>query len=148
MHMIGDAVFALPAIWMADLLSQNGAKVFLYRFDWQVDARLGALHAVDLPFLFGIQGTPASERLIGQAKDGEDSAVRDRLSARMRHAVLGFARSGQPEIDGQPWQRYDTNRRMTLLLDTMTSQVQDPLRERRAWWTAQVVPPAFGGAQG
>lgn len=148
MHMIGDAIFAMPALFLADLLSRNGSKVFLYRFDWQVDDRLGAQHAADLPFLFGSLDSIASERLVGPAAAGPEHARREDLSRHFRRAVHGFAATGHPEIAGAPWKPYDTARRMTLLIDHTPNQVPDPLADRRAWWTANVLPRAMGGGVG
>jgi para-nitrobenzyl esterase len=147
MHMVGDAVFAMPAIFLADLLSRNGANVFLYRFDWQVDARFGAAHAFDLPFLFGLQGTASAEQLIGPARDAKDRDARKVLSDMFGKALHGFATNGRPEIAGQKWQRYETDRRMTALLDATPRQVPDPLADRRSWWTSHVLPRALGGGR-
>jgi para-nitrobenzyl esterase len=143
--MIGDAIFAMPSLFLADLLSRNGSKVFVYRFDWQVDQRLGAQHAADLPFLFGTLDTIASERLVGRAGAEAEAEQREELSRRFRKAVHEFAATGSPEIAGAPWQAYDTAQRMTLLIDQTTRQTSDPLAQRRSWWTAEVLEPATGG---
>jgi para-nitrobenzyl esterase len=147
MHMVGDAVFVMPTFWFADLLAQNGATVFTYRFDWQVDDRMGALHAADLPFLFGCQNSASGEALIGRAENDRDRAGRDRISAAMRGAILGFARSEVPEVEGRLWTAYTTDRRTTLLFDIVSVEAEDPVAERRCWWTRTVLPAALGGGR-
>jgi para-nitrobenzyl esterase len=136
MHIVGDVVFALPSLWYADLMTAAGATVHAYRFDWQVDDRLGALHAADIAFFLGVQDSPAAEWLIGTA--GEPG--RSTLGRTMTGAVATFAATGIPVVDGTPWPVYGLDRHM-MLFNTACRVVADPIRDRRVWWTDTVLPP-------
>lgn len=144
MHLLGDAMFAMPSLWLADLLAANGARVWVYRYDRPSDDRRGALHCADLAMLFGRHGDAAGDGLLGPARDWFDARARDRLHAAMLGAVASFARTGDPSTAALPWPRYGPDRAM-MLWDDHARVACDPLRERRAWWTANVLPAALGG---
>ncbi len=141
MHMLGDAMFAMPSLWLADLLSRNGASVYCYRFDWQADGRVRALHAADQAFLFGQANTAAGTALIGPAKDAADVACRSALETLMHDAFIAFARDGTPE----DWPLWTTRDRSMRLFGGQTPIADDPMAERREWWTAHVLPRRLGG---
>lgn len=143
MHMLGDIMFAMPSIWMADMLAEHG-RVFAYRFDWKADPRRRALHAADQAFLFGRQDTAAGEMLLGAARDEQDALVRERIGVAMRHALTAFVADGDPGTPQQPWPAWNDARSM-LLFDDEVRIAQDPMHERRLWWTANILPASLGG---
>ena len=145
MHMIGDVVFALPSIWFADLMAAQGARVHVWRFDWQADARFGALHAADVAFFLGVQDGPSAEGMIGRPVNDADRKARQRLAETMMLTVTSFAATGVPLTDGVAWPAYTPTRREVVLFDTATRTELDPLAYRRAWWTAHVLPAAWQG---
>jgi para-nitrobenzyl esterase len=142
MHMMGDCGFAMPMTWFAEEASAAGSSTWLYRFDWQVNDRLGAMHAADLPFFFGRPNETSAVELIGEAKDGDDLAARKQLSLEMSERLIAFIRHGDPNRarlkEMLQWPRYDADHRATLLFDRHVSVCRDPNPERRAWWTEKV----------
>ncbi|MHB8533269.1 MAG: carboxylesterase/lipase family protein [Solirubrobacteraceae bacterium] len=74
-----------------------GGRTYGYRFTWRSGAlggRLGAAHAVDLPFVFDMLGAPgfggAEEFLLGTGGGPQD------LADRMHGAWVRFVRDGEP----------------------------------------------------
>lgn len=145
MHLLGDTMFAMPSLWLADLLADNGARVFAYRFDWSADARRRALHAADQAFLFGRHDTPAGRALLGAPRSPSDAAARVGLSATMAAALRHFAASGDPTTADLAWPAWSRAERAMMMFDTSSGVEADPLGERRAWWTANVLPRHLGG---
>jgi para-nitrobenzyl esterase len=145
MHMMSDCGFAMPMTWFAEEASAAGSNTWLYRFDWQVNDRLGAMHAADLPFFFGRPNEASGRELIGEAKDSDDLAARERLSLEMSERLIAFIRHGDPNrarlTHMLPWPRYDAGNRAALIFDNHVDVCRDPNAERRIWWTEKVYLP-------
>jgi para-nitrobenzyl esterase len=129
-----DRVFRIPAIELAEAQCGHQPATFMYRFDWPTPAMggaMGACHAVDLPFVFGLADSPEGKLFAG----GGPEAVR--LQEQVMDAWIAFARSGDPSHAGLPgsrWPAYDTEGRATLLFDRESALELDPdSRERQAW---------------
>jgi para-nitrobenzyl esterase len=105
------------------------APVYLYKLDWSTPVEGGRLrtpHSLDVPLVFDNVGR--SESLIGfGAQDAQ--RVADAMSA----AWLAFARNGSPNAPGLPsWPRFDAEQRATMVFNTVSRAVNDPLyRERQ-----------------
>jgi para-nitrobenzyl esterase len=86
--------------------------------------KLGACHALDIPFVFRQLGSPDAEFLTrGRAPQ--------RLGDLMSTAWTAFARTGNPAAPGLPaWPDYRTERR-TMILDEVPWVEEDPRRELR-----------------
>ena len=145
MHMMSDCGFAMPITWFAEETSAAGSNTWLYRFDWQVNERLGAMHAADLPFFFGRPNDASAVGLIGKAKDSDDLAAREQLSREMSERLIAFIRHGDPNqarLDDMPsWPRYHVDDRAVLVFDQDVSVRRDPDADRRIWWTENVYRP-------
>jgi para-nitrobenzyl esterase len=131
--LVGDTVFRIPVIRLAEAQAAQGAPVYLYRFDWRSPAfggRLGAAHALELPFVWNRLDLPVSQLLIG----GNPLPLQP-LATAMHATWVAFIRDGEPAGGGLPaWPRYDAERRATLQIDR-TSQVVDDLGgATRALW--------------
>lgn len=112
------------------------APVYLYKLDWTtpVDGgRLRAPHSLDVPMVFDNVARSAS--LIG-AGTQEAQEVADAMSS----AWLAFARTGSPNSSGLPsWPPFNIEHRPTMVFNTLSRSVNDPLyRERK--WLAPVTP--------
>jgi para-nitrobenzyl esterase len=129
-----DRVFRLPAIRLADAQQQHCANVFFYHFTWEsplMGGALGACHAIELPFVFGVLDKEGAEGFAGSGPDAE------RLSENLMDAWIAFARSGDPSHAGLPggrWDRYDTQKRATMVLGRECAIDHDIAgAEREAW---------------
>jgi para-nitrobenzyl esterase len=106
----------------------------MYRFDWKSPAfggRLGAAHALELPFVWNRLDLPVGILL------GPDIAPLQPLATAMHGAWCQFIRTGDPNGGGLPsWPRYDAERRATLLIDRDSHVADDPAGAARAAWPA------------
>jgi para-nitrobenzyl esterase len=109
---------------------RGGAPVYHYSLDWQspfAGGRMGAHHAMDLPFVFDTTGVPLST-------EGADGAPE--LAATMSATWAAFARNGTPDNGAIPtWPAYTTADRVTMVFDTRCRVVNDPDRDARLLWT-------------
>ncbi len=128
-----DLVFRIPALRLAEsLTAARAAPVWMYRFDWTSPAaggRLGATHALEIPFVWNLVDVPGVELFTG------DAPGRRSLAAAMHGAWLAFATSGDPTTALLPtWPRYESPRRSTMVFDAECQVLDDPNgTERRVW---------------
>jgi para-nitrobenzyl esterase len=131
---IGDAGLRMPVIRLAEAQARH-APVWLYRFDWESPAfegRLGAAHAIELPFVWNQLDLPVSQVLLGG-----DASRAQPLCAQLHAAWAAFIRGGEPAAAGLPaWPRYDDPRRATMVLDRESRVADDPDRALRELWSA------------
>jgi carboxylesterase type B len=119
-----DWFWRIPAIRLADAHAQGAAATYMYEFGWrspQFDGRLGACHALEIPFVFETLGEQ-TERLWGAEPP-------ERLAHIMHAAWVAFATSGECG-----WPKYDLVRRATMRFDTSSRVVDDPRRAERVLW--------------
>jgi para-nitrobenzyl esterase len=123
---VTDWYFRIPAIRLAEAHSQQGAGVtYMYEFAWQspaFDGRLGACHALDVPFIFDNLDKEGYEGLAGT---NPPQQVADAMHA----AWVAFATRGNPG-----WPQYDLKQRATMRFDTTSQLVDDPRSEERMLW--------------
>jgi para-nitrobenzyl esterase len=135
LDLVGDTVFRIPMIRLAEAQAALGAPVYAYRFDWRSPAfggRLGAGHALELPFVWNRLDLPVSQILIGA------DAPRSQALATAVHATwVEFIKTGEPNRGGLPaWPPYEATRRATLRIDRESEVVDDPGGAARALWSA------------
>jgi para-nitrobenzyl esterase len=122
-----DWYWRLPAMRLADAHAASArAATFVYEFAWpspQMGGRLGAAHAVEIPFVFDTLGLGTGPLL------GTDPP--QSLADAMHAAWAAFAATGDPG-----WPRYDPERRATMRFDAAPAVVDDPLARERALWEA------------
>lgn len=132
---MSDLVFRIPAIRLVEGQVQQGAQVWMYRFDWESPAFggvLGAAHAMDIPFVWNTLDTPLARTFTG------DSPTRQPLADLMHGAWAAFIRSGNPGIANLPaWPPYDLDRRATLIFNNSPHVVDDPQGHVRALWKSE-----------
>lgn len=144
MHLLGDAIFAMPSALIADKWSLHNPNVWMYQFDWEADARKRALHAADQVFLFDKTDSRMGVDLIGPPRSPEDGDRRRGLAAAFQDAVIAFARDGVPSSPGLPtWPRYGADERNVMRLNIHSHIERDPLRPRRLWWRREVYDPVL-----
>jgi para-nitrobenzyl esterase len=131
--LVGEVSFRIPVIRLAEAQAAHGTPVYMYRFDWQTPAfggRLGAAHAIELPFVWNRLDLPMAPILLGP-----DFSHAQPLATIMHTTWVKFIETGEPNGGGFPrWPRYDAERRSTLLIDRHCHVADDPDGAARAMW--------------
>ena len=128
-----DRVFRVPAIRLAEAVSERGGKAYQYLFTWESpwgDGGLGSPHAIDLGFVFGTHGISA-----GSAEFFGSGPQADALTESVQDAWLKFATDGDPRTDTlADWRPYDGEVRSTAMFGNPLAVESDPYGEERAVW--------------
>jgi carboxylesterase type B len=114
----------IPALRLADAHAKSPAATYMYEFAWrspQFNGRLGACHALEIPFVFDTLGY-GTEPLLGPDPP-------QRLADTMHAAWAAFATTGDPG-----WPKYDLQHRATIRFDTSSAVVDDPRSTERTLW--------------
>lgn len=113
----------IPAIRLADSHANTAAGTYMYEFAWPSPG-LGAVHALEIPFVFDTVSTnaPLFGPMLGE---NPPQALADTMHA----AWVSFATKGDPG-----WPGYDLGRRATMRFDTTSEVVDDPRSWERALW--------------
>jgi para-nitrobenzyl esterase len=122
---VTDWFYRIPAIRLADAHTQGSGATYMYEFAWRspkFDGKLGACHALEIPFVFDTLDKEGYEPLMG---DGAPQQLADAMHA----AWVAFASDGDPG-----WPRYDLEQRTTMRFDTIQQLVEDPRSEERLLW--------------
>ena len=132
---VTDASLFVPSARLAAEQARHQPATFMYRFDWTSPmrgGRLGACHALDIPFALG-----TIDRVPEFAGAGEDARA---VSRAMRAAWVAFARTGSPSCpEVGEWPAYESEHRQTLAIDRTCRTIRDPDGEkRRAWARARL----------
>lgn len=116
-----DHMFRIPAIRLAEA---HRGDTWLYQFNWRSRvARLGATHALEIPFAFDNLHQPGVAAFIGEGPAPQH------VAQQVHGAWTRFIRNGDP---GFP--RYSLERRETFVFDDESRVVEDPDAEERAVW--------------
>ena len=131
-----DAGIRMPVTWIAEAHSEI-APTFVYRFDQATPllraTGLGAIHASELPYVFG--KVPVRPKLNKQQVIWLGGTRRARLvSERIQRHWTTFAKTAQPG-----WETYDRDRRQTLVVNGRDAVIADPDRVRRLAWGEHVI---------
>jgi para-nitrobenzyl esterase len=126
-----DALFRICAIQLADA-AQRHARVYSYLLTWgspPSGPTLGAFHGLDVPFVWNrLDAAVHFADLVGRPLSADPADT-------THGAWAEFVRTGVPRHPRLPeWPAYDPVRRATLLLDTPSRVVDDPLGEERRLW--------------
>ena len=109
------------------------APAYAYLFDWKAraeDRPRGAVHALDLPFIFGTLDVSEIGRMAGR------TPAAYALSEKMQDAWLAFIRTGNPRTKSLPaWEPYQPPRRATMLLGETCALIDAPQEPERSFWT-------------
>lgn len=120
-----DWMFRIPAIRLAERHTAAGGRAHVYEFTWATDlfdGRLGAAHALEIPFTFDTLDTFGGTMLAG-------ADAPQTLADEMHGSWVSFIRDGDPG-----WSPYDTGARTTMRFGVESHTVEDPDRERRELW--------------
>ena len=116
-----DWSFRVPAIRLAEA---HRGRSHLYEFAWRSPlfaGRLGACHALELPFVFDTLDVHG----VGALYEGAPQEV----ATAMHAAWVAYATTGDPG-----WPPYDTTTRATMRVGLDAQVVHDPRPEQRGAW--------------
>ncbi len=120
-----DVVFRIPAVRLAEAQAAHQPDTWMYRFSHRspaFDGRLGACHAIEIPFVFDNLARGGVGAFVGDTGD-----ELERLAAVTSSAWLSFARNGDPSHEGLPaWPRFDAEHRAVMDLDSTCQLLHDP----------------------
>jgi para-nitrobenzyl esterase len=129
-----DHVFRAGALKLAELHARHTPEVFVYQFEWkgkEPGRPQGAIHALELPFVFGTLATSEIGAIAGRTPAAQT------LSGQMQDAWIAFVRGGRPRAAGLPeWPPYAAPRRATMVLADPPGLVDAPGEPERAVWDA------------
>ncbi len=122
----GDWLFRIPSLRLAEAhaAAAPSPSTFMYEFAWpspQFGGRLGAGHALEIPFVFDTLGRQ-TEALHG-------SNPPQSLADAMHGAWVAFAKTGDPG-----WTPFDLRQRATMRFNATSQIVKDPMARERAIW--------------
>jgi para-nitrobenzyl esterase len=132
MALSGDVGFRMPAIRMAEALSDRGVPVWMYLATVtspDLGGTMGSPHAIELPFVFDNLDADRAPEFVGD--DPRNEALADTVQG----IWVAFATTGLPTADGAPaWPQYDRTARTTLIIDREMSVQDDPYPAGRTTW--------------
>ncbi len=127
-----DSRFICPSRRFARAASKGGSPVFRYFFSYPASRLYGAVHGVELPFVFG-----TLDSVPGYTPDATARA----LSESMNAAWARFAATGDPSVPGgTPWPAYDGVRDRTFVWDAPSSSVDGIRTGACDFWDSLVAP--------
>ena len=119
-----DWFFRIPALRVAEARQGAQGRTWAYEFTWpspELEGRLGACHALEIPFVFDNLSSSHSSAL--------NSGGPQPLADTMHAAWVRFAADGDPG-----WPVYDTARRATMRFDLTSEVIDDPDGDERSLW--------------
>jgi para-nitrobenzyl esterase len=121
---VTDRTFRLPALRVAEARAAGPAPTFHYEFQWRSPALggIGAVHCLDLPFVFDVLHDDHAKVVAGDAAPQE-------LADRMHAAWVAFVSDGDPG-----WAPFGPAERVTMVFDDTSKLVDDLLAPVRALW--------------
>ncbi len=131
-----DYMFRIPAVRLAEAHAANGGRTFSYLFSWRSRAfggRLGATHALEIPFTFNNLERMGVETFLGEGPLPES------LADRMHAAWIGFIREGDPNAAPEgaaapEWPGFDPEHRALMEFGDEIGVREDPQAASRALW--------------
>ncbi|MCC7075593.1 MAG: carboxylesterase/lipase family protein [Acidimicrobiia bacterium] len=126
-----DLVFRIPAERLAAAQAPHRDDTRMYRFDYPsplLDGRLGACHAIELPFLFDPSQDSVMALLAGPERPIE-------LTRAVQGVWSDFAHGGTGSVGPlEDWETWTPTGRATAVFDTACRVVTSPDADRIARW--------------
>ncbi|GAA0320926.1 carboxylesterase/lipase family protein [Actinoallomurus spadix] len=133
--MFTDQGMRVPATRLAQAQSR-WRPTYLYEFGWRPTKEYGAVHTLELPFVFGTFRFTGI--LGGEEAFNADRARLTTLSDQMIDAWTSFARTGDPNarrtVERPAWPAYRAPRRATMMWNVGAKVADDPRGRERALW--------------
>ena len=119
-------MFRIPAVRLAEARAAHTDKTWMYLFNWKsraFEGRLGATHALEIPFAFDNLDQAGVDAFIGPGDAPQHVATT------MHNAWIEFIHGRDPG-----WLTYNLEQRPTMIFDDESSLVHDPHAEERLAW--------------
>ncbi len=124
--MTTDHGFRIPAVRLAEAQGAAGGPVWKYFFSWKsrgFGGRLGATHALEIPFAFNTLNAPGVDAFLGE---GPAPVA---VAEAMHETWTRFVRDHEAD-----WPRYDANERIVREFGDEMGLLRDPAPYERALW--------------
>jgi carboxylesterase type B len=124
-----DLMFRIPSIRLAEGAHRHNPNTYMFCFGWK--GHLGAVHGLDVPFMFDtLDRDPELLLMLG----GENPP--QSVATVMHGAWVNFVKTGTPGHAGLPeWPCYDLARRTVMHFDVNSRIIDDPGGELRRLWS-------------
>ena len=122
-----DHMFRIPCVRLAEAQSKLGEDTWMYLFTWKsraFEGKLGATHALEIPFAFNNLKQPGVDAFIGPGD------LPQHLADAMHNHWASFIKEGNPG-----WEHYSENYRKTMVFDDESRVIDDPNGIVREAWT-------------
>jgi len=124
-----DNTFRIPSVRFAEGQSKHQKNTYMYIFSWQLPNMFGAMHGLEIGFVFNRFFNGEVPTLPKKSK------VTVKLSENMMDSWISFAENGDPNHKGIPkWPQYEIKERNTLIFDKTIKIWKDPLSKEREMW--------------
>jgi len=139
-----DYMFLMGSIEVADILSQHHQEVWMYRYDFMPPLirllGLKSTHGTDVPMVFN-KPAPLCDALYLFTR----SSSKNTLYRMMHNSWVSFCKTGDPNGEHLPlvWEKYDHEKRKTLLMDVNPSLVENPEKESIDLWKNEIKTHRF-----
>lgn len=126
-----DALYRIRALKAADIHSEQNGSTYVYQFDWEspvLGGAFGAMHGFDA--IFALDNLELARDFIG------DTAAAQSLASTISDAWVSFAKSGEPKSSTlETWPEYNLADRQTMVFNSKSKLVRDPVGEIRNIWS-------------
>ena len=133
-QMFSDRALICPTYAGMSAVAQQQPQTFYYRFDFDAyrwGKRLGAFHAMELPFVFNAFDRSPFSILYKKPKQVEPAQA---LSKTIQGYWINFAKTGDPNGPGLPeWPRFSSGDKVQVLDTTVTTEPAN-LQDRAKFW--------------
>jgi para-nitrobenzyl esterase len=127
-----DYTFRIPALRLAEAHAANGGNTWNYLFSWKsrgFGGRLGATHALEIPFTFNNLERMGVDAFLGEGP------LPQALADDMHASWIAFIRDGDPNTtDSAEWPRFDEKQRAVMEFGDEVAVREDLLPESRRVW--------------
>lgn len=126
-----ELYYRRPLLALAALREEQDACTWNYLFEWPSPAlrgRLGACHALEIPFVFGTLDAPGMASFAGAGPEAWH------LSEQMMDAWAAFAQDADPTAAVAAWNPWNSRDQWAWIIDRNARVERDPrAAERRLW---------------
>lgn len=130
-----ELYYRRPLLGLAAAREQQHAPSWNYLFTWPSPAlrgRLGACHALDIPFVFGTLDAPGMASFAGNGPEAW------RVSEQMMDAWSAFAQDGHPQAAVPAWEPWSSRDHPTWVIHDEARVECDPRADERHLWAEAV----------